>query len=247
MHEPSPLRKIYRQSNERGSMKYLLFIVLLVAVVITAGCVGGNQNSAVTPTPQIVYVTVLVTPTPTIITPTTPAPTPIITPARMSDTNSQWGSSNDNNLVIRIPVVPATSIGNEPSVEVKAKYSTADYAQSFALSLAKQYGMTQTSVQTTRPLIHAYTSDQDSRLDLTNRDTIPHVYLIEVNFYGGDVQLISNTGQWLNNGYTWYVLPGQTVRAEVIPPENATSYVIKSVAIATRNGFYSTEYDLVPK
>lgn len=46
-------------------MKYLLFIVLLVAVLITAGCVGGNQKSIVTPTPQIIYVTVLVTPTPT--------------------------------------------------------------------------------------------------------------------------------------------------------------------------------------
>ena len=44
-------------------MKYLLFIVLLVGIIITAGCIGGNQNSAVTPTPQIVYVTVLVTQT----------------------------------------------------------------------------------------------------------------------------------------------------------------------------------------
>jgi hypothetical protein len=34
----------------RTEMKYLLFIVLLVAVVITAGCVGGNQNTPVTPT-----------------------------------------------------------------------------------------------------------------------------------------------------------------------------------------------------
>jgi hypothetical protein len=31
-------------------MKYLLFIVLLVAVLITAGCVGDNKNSTVTPT-----------------------------------------------------------------------------------------------------------------------------------------------------------------------------------------------------
>jgi tetratricopeptide (TPR) repeat protein len=48
-------------------MKYLLFIVVLVAVVITAGCVGGNKETVVTstPTPQIVYTTVLVTPTPT--------------------------------------------------------------------------------------------------------------------------------------------------------------------------------------
>jgi len=31
-------------------MKYLLFIVLLVAVLITAGCVGGDKNTPVTPT-----------------------------------------------------------------------------------------------------------------------------------------------------------------------------------------------------
>lgn len=49
-------------------MKYLLFVLLLVAVIITAGCVGGGQNSVVTPTPQIVYVTVFVTQTPTPIT-----------------------------------------------------------------------------------------------------------------------------------------------------------------------------------
>jgi hypothetical protein len=54
-------------------MKYLLFILILGAILITAGCVGGNQNSAATPTPQIVYVTVLVTPT---LTPASaPAPT----------------------------------------------------------------------------------------------------------------------------------------------------------------------------
>jgi len=46
-------------------MKYLLLIALLVAIVITAGCVNPNVKSAVTstPTPQIVYVTVTVTPT----------------------------------------------------------------------------------------------------------------------------------------------------------------------------------------
>jgi hypothetical protein len=51
-------------------MKNLLFIVLLVAVLITAGCTGGNQNPVGTPTPQIVYVTVLVTPIPTTTVPT---------------------------------------------------------------------------------------------------------------------------------------------------------------------------------
>jgi len=46
-------------------MKYLLFLLFLVAGLITAGCMSGNQNSGVAPAPQIVYVTVLVTPTPT--------------------------------------------------------------------------------------------------------------------------------------------------------------------------------------
>ena len=47
-------------------MKYLLFIVLLVAVILSAGCVVQNNNPPVPPTPQIVYVTVLVTPSPTV-------------------------------------------------------------------------------------------------------------------------------------------------------------------------------------
>jgi hypothetical protein len=44
-------------------MKYLLFIVLLVAILITAGCISGNKETVVSPTPQIIYVTVTVTPT----------------------------------------------------------------------------------------------------------------------------------------------------------------------------------------
>ena len=61
-------------------MKYLLFIVLLVAILITAGCVGGNKEIVVTPTPQIVYVTVTVTPTPTLpVIGTTTVPTTIVT------------------------------------------------------------------------------------------------------------------------------------------------------------------------
>jgi len=45
-------------------MRCLLIIVLLVAVILSAGCVGENKNFLVTPTPQIVYITVFVTPTP---------------------------------------------------------------------------------------------------------------------------------------------------------------------------------------
>jgi hypothetical protein len=54
-------------------MKYLLFIIILGAILITAGCVGGNQNSTATPTPQIVYVTVPVTPA--LTQTSTPVPT----------------------------------------------------------------------------------------------------------------------------------------------------------------------------
>jgi hypothetical protein len=46
-------------------MKNFLFLIPLVALVITAGCVIQNNNPPVPPTPQIVYVTVLVTPIPT--------------------------------------------------------------------------------------------------------------------------------------------------------------------------------------
>ena len=45
------------------NMKYLLLIILLMAVLLSAGCVVQNNNPPVPPTPQIVYVTVLVTPT----------------------------------------------------------------------------------------------------------------------------------------------------------------------------------------
>jgi hypothetical protein len=60
-------------------MKYLLFILILGVILITAGCVGGDQNPAAPPTPQIVYVTVLVTPT------LTPASTPTPTVALRDD------------------------------------------------------------------------------------------------------------------------------------------------------------------
>jgi hypothetical protein len=47
-------------------MKYVPFIVLLVLVLITAGCINPNVKAVVTstPTPEIVYVTGTATPTP---------------------------------------------------------------------------------------------------------------------------------------------------------------------------------------
>jgi len=46
-----------------GNMRYSLLIVLLVAVLITAGCISGNQNTPATPTqttPQTTKVPVIV-------------------------------------------------------------------------------------------------------------------------------------------------------------------------------------------
>jgi hypothetical protein len=225
-------------------MKYLPFFVLLLAILITAGCVGGNKNSAVTPTPEVVYVTVLVTPTPTIVLPTTTMPIMERTAVHAKNENQQSSSSDSNNLMTLIPVVPAISTGNEPSVAEKAKNSTVSYAQNFAYAQAKQHGMTITGKET-RPLINTFT-DQDSKLELTNRDTHPHVYYVEVDFYNGATKLITDTGQWKNNGFSWFVEPGQTVRAEIIPPDNATSYVINHVAITEANGgMFFTGYDLL--
>jgi hypothetical protein len=41
--------KIYRYSNKRKNMKYLLFIALLMSAMVTAGCIGENKNTIVTP------------------------------------------------------------------------------------------------------------------------------------------------------------------------------------------------------
>ena len=38
-------------------MKYFLFIIFLMAVILSAGCVVQNNNPPVPPTPQIIYVT----------------------------------------------------------------------------------------------------------------------------------------------------------------------------------------------
>ena len=44
-------RKNISHSNEKGeSMRYLIFVVLLMAVILTAGCVSENKNTLVTPT-----------------------------------------------------------------------------------------------------------------------------------------------------------------------------------------------------
>ena len=63
-----------------GNMKYLLFVLLLVAVLITAGCTSGNQNvvAAPTPTPAPTITTIPIT-TPTLIQTTVTTVTPNVT------------------------------------------------------------------------------------------------------------------------------------------------------------------------
>jgi hypothetical protein len=64
-------------------MKYLLFIFLFMAAVITAGCVGENQNSPVTPTPQVVTVN--------------PAPTVAVPAARYTVGDIVWRNESNYN------------------------------------------------------------------------------------------------------------------------------------------------------
>ena len=65
-------------------MRYLLFILLLAAAIVTAGCVGGDQKPAATPTPQVVYTTVQVTLTPVVTATPAVAATPAVTPPPLS-------------------------------------------------------------------------------------------------------------------------------------------------------------------
>jgi len=70
-------------------MKYLLFMVLFIVLLTTAGCTGGNPNSAATQTP--VHTTVHVPSAPTTTKPTTTAPAPTPTPlAQRQITDGFW-------------------------------------------------------------------------------------------------------------------------------------------------------------
>jgi hypothetical protein len=81
-------------------MKYLLFIVLLVAVLVTAGCTGENPTPTVTPTSQTVSVTVLVTPTAPVTTVTPVMFVTVVpdTPAERKITDGYWCRDTTMNI-----------------------------------------------------------------------------------------------------------------------------------------------------
>jgi hypothetical protein len=62
-------------------MRQLIFIFILMAAIITAGCVGGDQKPAATPTPQVVYTTAPVSLAPVVTATPKVTTTPVATPA----------------------------------------------------------------------------------------------------------------------------------------------------------------------
>lgn len=54
---------------------YIVLGIFIIILIFFAGCTSSNSPTVTTPTPQIVYVTVFVTPTQTIIIPLTTVPT----------------------------------------------------------------------------------------------------------------------------------------------------------------------------
>jgi len=104
-------------------MKYLLFIVLLVAVVMTAGCVGGDKDTGVTPKPKQ---TVIVTPTQTTLNLITTSGTKL-NPENKFDITSPGYYSLDSDVThstpfgIKIRVSSVTIDGNGHTISPSGK------------------------------------------------------------------------------------------------------------------------------
>jgi hypothetical protein len=93
-------------------MRNLLFILLLAAAIIAAGCVGGDQKPAATPTPQV-YKTVHVTLTPVDTATPAAAATPVVTSGTfviaspvttITDTPAQSGYQTYTNKEFRFTI-----------------------------------------------------------------------------------------------------------------------------------------------
>jgi hypothetical protein len=96
-------------------MRHLIFILFLVAALVTAGCVGGDQKPAATPTPPV-YKTVHVTLSPMVTATPTSIVTPVVTSSpfvirslvtTLTDAPSQSGyqtyTNNEFKFTIQIP------------------------------------------------------------------------------------------------------------------------------------------------
>jgi len=108
-------------------MKYFLFIILLMAVILSAGCVVQNNNPPVPPTPQIVYVTVLVTPTQTAYpTPTSQIVYVTLTavPDRVTEIVTTIAAVDADLQVLRTHIDEKAAQGIDTSV-AEAKYNEA--------------------------------------------------------------------------------------------------------------------------
>ena len=83
-------------------MKYVLLVVLLVAVLITAGCANKNQDTGVVHSPATTIVPVSTipstSPAPTVTTTIqTPAPTPVL-PLQRNITDGYWCRDTTMNI-----------------------------------------------------------------------------------------------------------------------------------------------------
>lgn len=90
-------------------MRYFIFIFLLLAAIITAGCVGGDQKPTATPTPQVVYTTVQVSHMPVVTATPKVSATPAVTHATFVITS------------------PVTTVADIPARSGYQTYTNKDY------------------------------------------------------------------------------------------------------------------------
>ena len=98
-------------------MNHVLVIVLLAAVLMTAGCTGGNQNAAGTPAPATVSVTGPATPVPATTT------VPAVTAAGIPDQgSSRTYTNNEFHFAIQYPEDWTASGGYVTTIGTDTKY-----------------------------------------------------------------------------------------------------------------------------
>ena len=107
-------------------MKYLLIIILLMAILSSAGCVIQNNNPPVTPTHQIVYVTVLET-----------TQTPHVYYSRPPEETMNGGVEQSTSNVQMIGNVYGLSTNNAGITEIRFTIGLAPFASPIDLTKMK--------------------------------------------------------------------------------------------------------------